>query len=93
MCVAGVSITKLILSTCLLLSQILDLVILDIDSLQYTYSVLAASALYHVTTREVALESTGKNSSPFKYSNLITSIDYFDSPALKHSFISMQNEG
>ena len=78
MCVAGTSIPKLIISTCLLISQLLDLVILDIDSLQYTYSVLAASALYHVTTKEVALESTGKISSPLKYFNLITSIDYFD---------------
>ena len=40
--------------------QLLDLCVLDIESLQFTYSVIAASALYHSSSRELALSVSGK---------------------------------
>ena len=39
--------------------QLLDLCVLDVESLQFTYSVLAAAALYHSSTRELALSVSG----------------------------------
>ena len=38
--------------------QLLDLCVLDIDSLQFRYSVLAAAALYHMSSREIALQAS-----------------------------------
>ena len=39
--------------------QLLDLCVLDVESLQFTYSVMAASALYHSSSRELALSVSG----------------------------------
>ncbi|KAJ8302615.1 hypothetical protein KUTeg_019011 [Tegillarca granosa] len=39
--------------------RLLDLCMLDIGCLQFTYSVLAASALYHLTNRETTLSVSG----------------------------------
>ena len=39
--------------------QLLDLCILEIDSLQFHYSVLAAAALCHMSSREIALQASG----------------------------------
>ncbi|XP_071785357.1 G1/S-specific cyclin-E-like [Asterias amurensis] len=41
------------------IAQLLDLCILDIGCLQFPYSVVAASALYHMTSQELVLEVTG----------------------------------
>ena len=40
--------------------QLLDLVILDIGSLSYKYSVLAASVIYHCQDEQAALTASGK---------------------------------
>ena len=40
--------------------QLLDLCVLDVEMLQYQYSVLAASALYHISSKELALSVSGK---------------------------------
>ena len=39
--------------------QLLDLCILEVGCLQFPYSVVAASALFHMTSQELALEVTG----------------------------------
>ena len=39
--------------------QLLDLVILDLGSLSYKYSVLSASILYHCQGQQAALSSSG----------------------------------
>merc|ERR1719242_2381824 len=39
--------------------QLLDLCVLDISSLEFSYSVLATSALYHSETEAVALHVSG----------------------------------
>ena len=39
--------------------QLLDLAVLDVGSLEFSYSVLAASALYHAENEEVALSVSG----------------------------------
>ena len=39
--------------------QLLDLCVLDVENLQFTYSVLAAAALYHSSSRELALSVSG----------------------------------
>ena len=41
------------------LLQLLDLCFLDIGCLQFTYSVLATSALYHLSSEEMALSVSG----------------------------------
>lgn len=41
------------------LFQLLDVCMLDLGCLQFTYSVLAASALYHMTSQDVALAVSG----------------------------------
>ena len=41
--------------------QLLDLVILDIGSLSYKYSVLTASVLYHCQDEQAALNASGKS--------------------------------
>ena len=40
--------------------QLLDLVILDIGSLSYKYSVLTASVIYHCQDEQAALTASGK---------------------------------
>ncbi|XP_038070026.1 G1/S-specific cyclin-E-like [Patiria miniata] len=40
-------------------AQLLDLCILDLGCLQFDYSIVAASALYHMMSQELALEVTG----------------------------------
>ncbi|XP_033753914.1 G1/S-specific cyclin-E-like [Pecten maximus] len=41
------------------IARLVDLCILDTGCLQFPYSVLAASALYHLTTKEIALSVSG----------------------------------
>ena len=40
--------------------QLLDLIILDLGSLSYKYSVLAASVMYHCQDEQAALSASGK---------------------------------
>ena len=39
--------------------QLLDLIILDLGSLSYKYSVLAASVMYHCQDEQAALSASG----------------------------------
>lgn len=48
--------------TALILLQLLDLCILDVACLEYPYSALAASALYHFSNAELVEKVSGKNS-------------------------------
>ncbi|KAK3607390.1 hypothetical protein CHS0354_022552 [Potamilus streckersoni] len=41
------------------IARLLDLCILDVQSLQFSYSVLAASAICHLASREIALQVSG----------------------------------
>ena len=45
----------------LVLFQLLDLCFLDVGSLQFSYSVLATSAMYHMSSQHVALSVSGRN--------------------------------
>ena len=47
------------------LMQLLDLAVLDLGSLEFSYSVLATSALYHTENKEVALSLSG-----YKWENI-----------------------
>lgn len=42
------------------LSQLLDLCVLDVGCLEYTYAILAASALYHFSSCELMQRVSGK---------------------------------
>ena len=53
------------LLTISILLQLLDLCFLDMGCLKFTYSVLATSALYHMSSQQVALSVSGE-------SNLVT---------------------
>ena len=47
--------------------QLVDLCMMDISSLEFTYSILATSALYHTESEAVALNVSGKISGMFQY--------------------------
>jgi len=53
--------------------QLLDLCILDIGSLSFKYSILAASAIYHCEDETTALQASGE----FAHSCHFTSMLYF----------------
>lgn len=52
-------------------AELLDLCVLDISALQFSYGVLAASALYHITSERVALSATG-----FQFDDLEICVDW-----------------
>lgn len=41
--------------------QVLDLCILDVESLKFSYSVLSASAIAHFMSKETAMHVSGNN--------------------------------
>ena len=43
------------------LFQLVDLCLLDVECLQYSYSVIAASAIYHMASEHIALSVSGKS--------------------------------
>lgn len=53
------------------IARLLDLCVLDIESLQFTYSVLAASALYHSSSRELALSVSG-----YKWADILPCVQW-----------------
>ncbi|XP_022092193.1 G1/S-specific cyclin-E-like [Acanthaster planci] len=59
------------------IAQLLDLCILDIGCLQFDYSVIAASALYHMTSQELALEVTG-----LKWDDIATCVHWMSAFAI-----------
>lgn len=69
----------------LLFLQLLDVCTLDIGSMDFDYSILAASALYHVTNEEVTLSVTGE------FQDATITIDMYTqalTPTYSTSFIS-----
>lgn len=53
------------------IARLLDLCILDVESLQFQYSVLAAAALYHMSSRELALSVSG-----YKWNDILPCVQW-----------------
>ncbi len=53
------------------IAHLVDLCILDIGSLTYSYSLIAASALYHFTNEDIVYQCTGLSTNPFNSSIII----------------------
>nr|BAH97193.1 cyclin E [Patiria pectinifera] len=58
-------------------AQLLDLCILDLGCLQFDYSIVAASALYHMMSQELALEVTG-----LKWDDIATCVHWMSAFAI-----------
>ncbi|KAH3849871.1 G1/S-specific cyclin-E-like [Dreissena polymorpha] len=59
------------------IARLLDLCVLDVESLQFQYSVLAAAALYHMSSKELVLSVSG-----YKWADILPCVKWMTPYAL-----------